>query len=260
MISIQRALNTLLPFFLITIVFHVQANAQSVFDYEVHDNERKQPPIVNPGPSFNNPMPLPSDAKVLFDGSDFSNWIGRDGNEPQWIVQDGYMEVVPGTGNIFSKDEFGDVQLYVEWAAPEEIEGDGQGRGNSGVFLMNRYEIQVLDSYNNVTYPDGQNASVYAQYPPLVNVSRAPGEWQSFNIIFRRPHFDPNGNLREPARVTVIHNNVLVHDNVPLIGPTGRSRSAFEMHEDKAPIRLQDHRDKVRFRNIWVRELPERRE
>ena len=237
-----------------------QLLAQSAFDYEVHDVNRTQPPIVNPGPPSGLPAPVPSDAVVLFDGSDLSDWVDSNGETPQWTVRDGYMEVVPGTGSIFSKEEFGDVQLYIEWATPVEIDGDGQGRGNSGVFFMNRYEIQVLDSYENETYPDGQAASVYAQYPPLVNVSRAPGEWQSYNIIFRRPHFDPNGNLREPARVTVIHNNVVVQDNVPLIGPTGRARAAYEMHEDRGPIRLQDHSDLVRFRNIWVRELPERRE
>lgn len=237
-----------------------QLHAQSVFDYEVHDTEREQPPIVDPGPASAQPMPVPSDAIILFDGSDFSHWVDSNGEEPQWLIENGYMEVVPRTGSIFSKEEFGDIQLFVEWATPDEIEGDGQGRGNSGVFFMNRYEIQVLDSYDNLTYPDGQAASVYAQYPPLVNASRAPGEWQSFNMIFRGPQFDPNGNLREPARVTVFHNNVLVHDNIPLIGSTGQSRSPYQMHEDKGPIRLQDHRDKVRFRNIWVRELPERRD
>lgn len=239
---------------------NLPSSAQSAFDYEAHDMDRAQPPVVDSGAPAAQPVPAPSDAIVLFDGNDLSAWIGRDGQEPQWDIRDGYMEVVPGTGEIRSRQQFGDVQLYIEWATPVEVDGDGQGRGNSGVFLMDDYEIQVLDSYDNETYPDGQAASVYGQYPPLVNVSRAPGEWQSYNIIFRRPQFDPNGNLREPARVTVIHNNVVVQDNVPLIGPTGGDRASYEVGEDEGSIRLQDHSDLVRFRNVWVRELSERRE
>ena len=171
-------------------------------------------------------------------------------------MQNGVAEVVPGTGGIQTKQSFGDVQLHVEWAAPSEVEGEGQERGNSGVFLMGRYEVQVLDSYNNTTYADGQAAALYGQYPPLVNASRPPGEWQTYDIIFRRPHFDANGNMVKPARVTVFHNGVLVQDNVELTGATAHyDRPPYEAHPDALPIQLQDHSDLVRFRNIWLREL-----
>jgi hypothetical protein len=154
---------------------------------------------------------------------------------------------------------FGDVQLHIEWATPSPARGSGQARGNSGVFLMGRYEVQVLDSYQNRTYPDGQAAAIYGQYPPLVNASRPPGEWQTYDIVFRRPRFDANGALVSPARMTVFHNGVLVQDDVELTGPSGhQSRPPYERHADRLPIRLQDHGDPVRFRYIWVRELPER--
>lgn len=223
--------------------------------WEIHDEERPQPPVVDPG-RHTGPVPAPEDAKILLDGTELSEWESSNGGEAPWNVEDGYIEVEPGSGDIQTREEFGDVQLYVEWAAPEEIDGDGQGRGNSGVFLMQQYEVQVLDSYENPTYPDGQAASLYGQYPPLKNASRPPGEWQTFNIIFRRPHFDKNDNLVKPARVTVFHNGILVIDNVELTGRTAHyDRPPYEAHADQLPIRLQDHSDKVRFRNIWVREL-----
>jgi hypothetical protein len=163
---------------------------------------------------------------------------------------------VRGAGTIATAEAFGDVQLHVEWAAPSPPSGDGQNRGNSGVFLMGRYEVQVLDSYRNTTYPDGQAAALYGQYPPLVNASRPPGEWQTYDIVFRRPRFDANGKLLSKARVTVFHNGVLVQDAVELTGPTAHhARPAYSAHPDRLPILLQDHGDPVRYRNIWLRNL-----
>ena len=166
------------------------------------------------------------------------------------------MEVTPGAGGIHTTDTFGDVQLHVEWATPSPARGTDQDRGNSGVFLMGKYEVQVLDSYENVTYADGQAGAVYGQYPPLVNVSRPPGEWQSYDIIFHRPHFAANGTLVSPGRFTVLQNGVLVQDNVALLGPTSyMRRDPYVAHPDRLPIGLQDHGHPVRFRNIWARDL-----
>ena len=166
------------------------------------------------------------------------------------------MQVAAGTGAIRTVREFGDVQLHIEWASPSPARGEDQDRGNSGVFLMGRYEVQVLDSYGNATYPDGQAAAVFGQYPPLVNASRAPGEWQSYDIVFRRPRFGSDGSLRQPATLTVFHNGVLVQDRVTLTGPTAhQTRPGYSLHPDKGPISLQDHGHPVRFRNIWIREL-----
>ncbi|TVR72147.1 MAG: DUF1080 domain-containing protein [Marinilabiliales bacterium] len=216
---------------------------------EVHE---PVPPVVTPGVG----TAPPSDAIVLFDGTDLSNWVDRDGNQPPWEVNNGAMTVVPQTGDIWSKQKFGDVQLHIEWRAPAEIRGEGQGRGNSGVFLMGRYEIQVLDSYENPTYPNGQAASVYKQHIPLVNACRQPGEWQTYDIIFMAPRFNEQGRVTHPARVTVIHNGVLVQNNVEIWGDTEWiGLPTYTKHEDKLPIRLQDHGDLVSFRNIWVREL-----
>ncbi len=220
--------------------------------WEVHDLERPQPRMVTP--SAMTPAPPPSDAIVLFDGQSLDEWTHRTGQPASWTVKDGYMEVRAGAGAIATKRSFGDVQLHIEWATPNS--GDGQDSGNSGVYLMNTYEVQVLNSYENKTYPDGQAAALYGQYPPLVNASRPAGEWQSYDIVFRRPHFDDNGDLTRPARVTVFHNGVLVQDNVILTGPTGhRSRPPYQAHEDQLPMVLQDHNEPTRYRNIWVREL-----
>lgn len=212
-----------------------------------------EPRIVNPG-SAGGP---PSDAIVLFDGKDLSAWKSvRDGGAAKWALKDGAVEVVRGTGDIQTKQEFGDVQLHIEWATPSEVKGEGQGRGNSGVFLQGRYEVQVLDSFNNKTYFHGQAASVYKQYPPLVNATRAPGEWQTYDIIFRAPHFDESGKVLKKATVTVLHNGVLVQDHSEIMGTTTHEpvQPTYSKH-GKAPLRLQDHGDPVRFRNIWIREL-----
>lgn len=226
-------------------------------EWAVHSMERPRPPVVDPGPPVA-PAPPPSDAVVLFGGDDLSGWRQEDGGAAEWTVGDGYFEVAPGAGDLATRRAFGDVQLHVEWAAPSPPSGEGQGRGNSGVFLMGLYEIQVLDSHDNDTYPDGQAAAVYGQTPPLVNASRPPGEWQSYDVVFRRPHFSDDGSVVRPARVSVLHNGVLVHDAVALQGRTVHAaRAEYAPHEARLPLLLQDHGNPVRFRNVWVRELPE---
>lgn len=231
--------------------------------WEIHDENRPQPRVIAPATASTQDLPgkPPSDAIVLFDGKDLSQWQREDGTPAVWKVENGYMEVVAKGGAIATKRGFGDCQLHVEWATPAPGKGEGQHRGNSGLFLMDKYEVQVLDSYENKTYPDGQAASIYGQHPPMVNASRPPGQWQTYDIVFRRPRFDASGKLLAPARVTVIHNGVLVQDCVEPSGPTGhKQRPPYTAHADRLPIELQDHGDPVRFRNIWIRELPEDQE
>jgi hypothetical protein len=233
------------------------AVSQSIpkIDWPVHDPLRPLPPVVDPGPA-GPPAPVPADAVVLFDGKSLAGWETAKGTPAVWKVENGYMEITPRGGSIQTKRGFGDCQLHVEWASPAEVKGDDQGRGNSGVFLMNIYEVQVLDCYNNKTYSDGSTAAIYGQHPPLVNACRKPGEWQTYDIVFHRPRFDKDGALLVPARMTVFHNGILVHDNDVLTGPTAhKARPPYKMHADKLPIGLQDHGNPVRFRNIWVREL-----
>lgn len=227
--------------------------AQKGYQWEVHDMNRPRPAVVTPGAE--NHLP-PSDAIVLFDGTDLSAWQRADGGrEARWKVENGYMEVVRNGGDIQTREAFGSCQLHIEWASPEVVRGNGQGRGNSGVFFMGRYEVQVLDSYNNDTYPDGQAAGIYGQKPPMVNASRQPGQWQTYDIIFRAPVFK-DGTLEKPATITVLHNGVLVQDHWEIEGTTfHQERARYQPHADKLPIRLQDHGDPVRFRNIWIRPL-----
>jgi len=225
--------------------------------WPMHSTERPQPAVVTPPPATASAAP-PTDAIVLFDGRSLASWRTTDTvtAPAKWKVADGYMEVVRGAGSIQTAQGFGDAQLHIEWMAPNPPSGSGQGRGNSGVFLMGRYEVQVLDSYQNTTYPDGTAGAVYGQYPPLVNVSRPPGEWQTYDIVFRAPRFDARGQVTAPARMTVLHNGVLVQDNVTLLGPTSNQRrDPYVAHAEKLPLSLQDHGDPVRFRNIWIREL-----
>ena len=224
--------------------------------YPQHSMARPQPRVVDPGP-YTQPAPPPSDAVVLFDGRDLSQWVTSDSARwpARWTVENGYMQVAAGTGGIETARGFGDVQLHIEWMAPSPATGEGQERGNSGVFLMGRYEVQVLDSYQAETYPDGQAGALYGQYPPLVNASRPPGQWQSYDIIFHRPRFE-GARVVRPAVVTVLYNGVLVQDASVLTGPTAhQERPPYAAHPDKLPLGLQDHGYPVRFRNVWVREL-----
>ncbi len=226
----------------------------------IHDMNRPAPAAITPGVESTQDVAgkAPSDAVVLFDGTDLSQWTDSKGGKTKWIMGDGYMECVKGSGYIQSRRKFGSCQLHVEFATPSRVQGSSQGRGNSGVFLMGQYEVQVLDSYNNKTYPDGQCSALYGRAVPLVNVSRGPGQWQSYDIIFHRPVFKGDKVIKK-ATFTVFHNGVLVHDNVVLEGGTGwkgpHAISDYVPHEDKGPISLQDHGNPVRYRNIWVREL-----
>jgi hypothetical protein len=224
-----------------------------------HDRDRPLPPVVDPGtPSTpDQPGQPPSDATVLFDGKDISGWVAMDGSATKWIARNGALECVPGSGYVRTLQAFGDCQLHVEWAAPTPVEGESQGRGNSGLFFgFGRYEVQILDSYRNNTYADGSAASIYGQYPPLANASRAPGQWQTYDIIWTAPRFDAEGKLLSKARVTVLHNGVLVQNNVEYTGPTAWiGRPPYKAHPERTPIAFQDHGNPVRFRNIWVREL-----
>jgi len=222
--------------------------------WAVHDKNRPHPPVVTPSDRPGGP---PSDALVLFDGTDLSQWVGDNGGPARWKVENGYMEVVKGTGSIQTKKGFGSCQLHLEWATPAVVKGKGQGRGNSGVYLMSKYEVQILDSYQNQTYADGQAAAVYGQNPPMVNACRGPGQWQTYDIIFHRPIFKGD-KVVKPATITVLHNGVLVQDNWVLEGPAvHKARAKYSPHPDRLPLFLQNHGCPVRFRNIWIRELPD---
>lgn len=226
--------------------------------WKIHDTNRPRPPIITPGTGSTQDQPgqPPSDATVLFGGKDLSKWQTPTGQPVKWKVENGYFEVVAKSGPIQTKDGFGDCQLHVEWAAPDPPRGEDQDRGNSGVYLMGLYEVQVLDSYQNITYADGQASAVYGQYPPLVNAPRPPGQWQTYDIIFHGPRFDKDGKLLRPARVTVLDNGVLVQDNVELTGATAhKARPPYKAHPEKLPLSLQDHDHPVRYRNIWIRQL-----
>ena len=204
------------------------------------------PPIINPGA----PGAPPSDAIVLLDGTDLSEWTG------DWNVEDGAVTVVAGAGSLTTKRRFGDVQLHLEWRTPSVVEGEGQGRGNSGVFLMERYEVQVLDSYENETYVNGQAGAIYKQHIPLVNPARRPGVWQSCDIVFMAPRFSADGAVEQPATFTVLLNGVLIQNHVTVFGTTVNiGEPEYEAHAAKEPLMLQDHTNPVSYRNIWVREL-----
>ncbi len=210
------------------------------------------PRLVTPGVG----TAAPSDAIVLFNGRDLSEWQDTDGSPVKWKVADRAVTVVKDGGNIRTKRAFGDCQLHIEWRSPAKAEGDGQNRGNSGVFLQERYEVQVLDSYNNRTYSNGQAGSIYKQHIPLVNASRKPGEWQSYDIFFRAPRFAEDGTVVTPGSMTVVHNGVLVQDHVEIKGTTANvGKQSYQKHKAKEPIMLQDHASPVSYRNIWIREL-----
>lgn len=205
-----------------------------------------EPVIVEPGPASG----PPSDAIVLFNGQDLEQWV--DGKK--WKIEDGYA--IAQGGGIATKQSFGDCQLHLEFASPAEVKGSGQGRGNSGIYFMGAYEVQVLDSFDNKTYFDGQCGSIYKQFPPLVNACRKPGEWQTYDIVFTAPKFDEQGNVTSPAYLTVFHNGVLIQNHSQLLGGTFYDRApAYQAHPDRLPINIQFHGDPVRFRNIWIREI-----
>lgn len=223
--------------------------------WKVHDISRPRPRVVTPGATSGAP---PSDAVVLFDGKDLSKWVGRRKGEltaPGWKVENGYFEVAGGTGDLVSKEKFGDQQIHLEWAAPLEVKSSSQLRGNSGVLIMSRYEIQVLDMFDNITYADGGAGSIYGQWPPLVQPTKKPGEWQTYDIAFEAPKFE-GGKLAKPAYVTVFLNGALLHHHKEIIGRMAhRVVGTYEPHEPEEPFSLQDHGDKVRYRNIWIRRL-----
>ncbi|HWK03444.1 MAG TPA: DUF1080 domain-containing protein [Puia sp.] len=225
--------------------------------WKVHDMSRPKPMVVQPLEQML-PAPAPAGALVLFDGSDFAHWAGADDQAPKWKLEKGYMEIVPGTGFLHSRESFGDVFLHVEWASPDEPDRRGQDRGNSGIFFMGQYELQVLDSYQADTYADGQAGALYGQAPPRFNVCKPRGEWNAYDIAFRRPRFSAKGGLLSPARITVIHNGILIQDNEEYKGPTSWLKYLpYKAHADKLPITLQEHNCRVRFRNIWAMSLPE---
>ncbi len=235
------------------------AAAQVDARWPQHSMDRPQPPVVDPGPYVGNDS-RPADAIVLFDGRDLSRWRNDKGGPAGWIVENGYFRIVPGTGYLHTALPFGDVQLHIEWSAPTPARGEGQERGNSGVFLQGLYEVQVLDSYRSTTYPDGQAGAIYGQFPPLVNPARPPGDWNVYDIVFRRPRFDAAGRVTAPARMTVFMNGVLIQDDVSLSGPTANgTRPPYTRTADRLPLALQDHGDAIRFRNVWIRELSEER-
>jgi hypothetical protein len=238
----------------------VQAQTEIDPNYPIHDRSRPAPAVVEAGTasSQNTPGRPPSDAIVLFDGRDLSRWRMRDGSAAKWKLGNGYFEVVPKAGQLYTREAFGDCQLHVEFTEPDPPIGEDQDRGNSGVFLQDLYEVQVLDSYHSMTYPDGQAAAVYGQFPPLVNAARPPGEWQTYDIVFHGPRFDAAGRLTRRASMTVLHNGVLVQDDAQLSGPTAHHRRPpYVAGPEKLPLSLQDHNNPVRYRNIWIRELPD---
>lgn len=217
--------------------------------YHVHDPARPHPRVVTPALQ---PGGAPSDAIVLFDGRDLSQWVPT---RQMWKVENGYLEVVPNSGDLRTKEKFGDVQLHVEFAAPAQISGSSQNRGNSGIFLQGRYEVQVLDSHDNPTYADGQLGAIYGQWAPLVNPARRPGVWQSYDIVFEAPKFEREKLLR-PASLTVFLNGVLLHNRKEVMGPTvHRALATYRTPHDEDALVIQDHQQPVRFRNIWIRRL-----
>jgi len=229
--------------------------------WHVHDPARPHPKVVTPGAQTGQP---PSDAVILFDGKDLSKWTAArlgtaaftvSSNPAPWKVGNGYFEVRPRSGDIASKEKFGDVQLHVEWMEPADIGGSSQNRGNSGVFLMGLFEIQVLDSFRSPTYADGQAGAMYGQWPPLVNAVRSPGEWQTYDIVFEAPHY-AGEKLTRPAAMTVFLNGVLLHNHKEEMGPTiYREVPKYVAGVSEGPVVLQDHGAPVRFRNIWARRL-----
>ncbi len=234
--------------------------------WHVHDPDRPQPRVVTPGENFSQNAPAPSDAEILFSGTDLSKWETGDGQDAKWNVRDGYVETQRG-GGIRTRGKWADFQLHVEFSEPNPPQGSSQGRGNSGILINNMYEVQVLDSYQAKTYADGQCAAIYGQSPPLVNASKPPGAWQTYDIIFESPRWNEKSELTKKAMITVIHNGVVVQNHYELAGMTDginslvpwKSLSKYPPpHAPEVFIELQDHNNPVRFRNIWIRTLGQR--
>lgn len=246
-------MRKLKAFILFTILLSgFAAKAQVQGDPKLTEQWEPEPEIVTPGKE--NHLP-PSDAIILLSET-VNAFQAKNGSPAKWKYENGILTVTPGTGNVVSKEAFGDCQLHIEFRTPSVVKGEGQGRGNSGIFLMQQYEIQVLDSYNNRTYSNGQAGSVYKQSAPMVNASRKPGEWQSYDIIFTAPRFNEKGRISSPARVTVNHNGVVIQNNTVIWGATKFiGLPEYTAHPDKLPLELQDHGDLVSFRNIWIRPL-----
>ena len=245
----MKALKKFLPAFLVAVCsFTVSGQG----DPKLTEVWSPVPQIMVPGTGSS----APSDATILFDGKSMDQWLNADGGPAGWVVKKGALTVKPGAGIIKTKKTFGDCQLHIEWRTPSKVSGDGQGRGNSGIFLQGRYELQVLDSYNNTTYSNGQAGSIYKQAIPLVNACRKPGEWQSYDVIYTAPRFNDNGSLKSPAFITVIHNGVLIQNHFEIKGSTEYiGQPSYKTHAPKESILLQDHGNPVSYRNIWIREL-----
>jgi hypothetical protein len=234
---------------LVTLLIMVGTTINVSSQPEKKDQTHAEPKVITPG----NDTSAPSDAIILFDGTSFSQWCDDKNGEVKWGVENGEMTVVKGTGPIYTKLSFGDCQLHIEWRTPETVVGEGQGRGNSGVIFQRRYELQVLDSYENQTYFDGQAGSIYNQSAPLVNACRKPGEWQTYDVVFMAPHYNSNGELEIPPRITVFQNGVLVQNNFVIKG-VSMPRVTYDAYH-KGQLQLQDHGNPVSYRNIWIREL-----
>ena len=237
---------------LCTSFFSLKSFAQG--DPKITEIWKPEAPIVTPGKTA---ADAPSDAIVLFKGKNLDAWQSeKGGGMASWTIADNAMTVKPGSGGIKTKQAFGSCQMHIEWRAPEVVKGEGQGRGNSGIFLMEQYELQVLDMYKNKTYSNGQAGSMYKQTIPLANASRKPGEWQTYDILFTAPEFYEDGRVKSAARITVLHNGVLIQNNTSIWGGTQYIGIAkYEKHASALPIMLQDHGDLVSFRNIWIRNL-----
>jgi len=251
---IRSAISPGLLLLLLLPLFIVQTACSQSRDWAPEDTEFYEPvpPVIKASPAF---QAAPSDAIILFDGTGFSAWESVGGGDVQWNLENDAMTVKPGTGNIVTKDQFGSIQLYLEWKSPEVIDGDGQGRGNSGVFLQRRYEVQVLDMYENETYTNGMAASIYKQHVPYANVASPRGDWNTYNIIFEAPEFRENGSVKKPAYITVFWNGVLVQHKAEVQGSTEYiGPPSYTIHGEDG-IELQDHSDRVSFRNIWLRKL-----
>ena len=240
-----------ITFFTAIIIFSLTSFSQK-WEPELTEIWEPVPPVVTPGIGST----APSDAIILFDGTDLSLWEDKEGNPAQWLVEDSVLTIVPGTPGIRTKQHFGDVQLHIEWRTPPEARGEGQDRGNSGIYLQSRYELQVLDSYESPTYPNGQAGSIYKQHAPLVNACLAPGEWQTYEIVFMAPRFNPDSTLYAPGTFTVFHNGILIQNHVALRGTiVFIGLPAYDYHDLKQSLFLQDHDHPVSYRNIWIREL-----